>query len=366
MLELFLESYGGGIALSSRLDGGVLLSLPEIESLCAACGAPISAIRTQLVGQQRALPRVESLANGAVRASRPTVTERVSSAVSGTRLQVIRDYLGWLVRLKCSMPNTRPELRESLIASSQITLDAISARIPKSRAGTTRREGLGEDANLTLLSTVNSGSADNPWRNHHTRVRNALIFDWLHHLGLRRGELLNVQISDIDFAKQMVSITRRPDHVKDPRRYQPNVKTRSRNLPLSPALLDRTRTYIISHRAHIKSAKKHAYLFVAGSGQPLSIPAFSKMFASLKARNPKLPAALTSHALRHTWNDSFSEEMDEQRIGEDTETKLRAYLMGWSPTSVMAATYTRRHIKKKAQEASIKLQKKIMGESEEK
>ena len=40
-------------------------------------------------------------------------------------------------------------------------------------------------------------------------------------------------------------------------------------------------------------------------------------------------------------------------------------MMGWSETSGTAATYTRRHIRKKAQAASLELQKNIMRRSDD-
>ena len=70
-------------------------------------------------------------------------------------------------------------------------------------------------------------------------------------------------------------------------------------------------------------------------------------------------------SLCHTWNDSFSEEMDKNRVGEEQEKKARSYLMGWSETSGTAATYTRRHIRKRAQAASLQLQKNVIERSDD-
>lgn len=360
VLELFLESCGDGLSLLSRMDAGILLSLPEIEGLSAACRASMDSIQAQQPRGVGGGCRSTALDPSTRAFRKPPAKAFVSSAVAGTRLQVIRDYLGWLVRLKCSMPNTAPKIRESLSISAQIALDAISARMPRSNITNTRREGLGEEATAALLDIVDPESKNNPWQDDHTRIRNALIVKWLYYLGLRRGELLNVLVSDIDFSKQTVSIVRRPDYLKDPRRYKPNVKTRGRQIPLSPLLLDQTRDYIIRKRGRSKLAKKHSYLFVANNGAPLSLSAFTKTFKALKGANVDLHSALTSHTLRHTWNDEFSAQMDDQHVNEDTERKLRAYLMGWAPTSEMPATYTKRHVRKKAQKASIALQNSLI------
>ena len=66
-----------------------------------------------------------------------------------------------------------------------------------------------------------------------------------------------------------------------------------------------------------------------------------------------MPADLSGHVLRHTWNDVFSKKMDEAGVTPENERQARSYLMGWSPTSDTAATYTRRHVREKAKEVSL-------------
>jgi integrase len=188
------------------------------------------------------------------------------------------------------------------------------------------------------------------------------MVDWLVHLGLRRGELLNVRVDDIDFRRGVVTVVRRQDAADDPRRNQPSVKTRGRDLPLSSGLLDTTRRYILDFRTGLPLARTHGYLLVAsGTGAPLSMPAVAKVFSVLRFKVPTLPPDLSPHVLRHTWNARFSEEMDKNKVPEETERKARSYLMGWSETSGTAATYTRRHIREKARRVSLDLQVKMLG-----
>jgi integrase len=72
-----------------------------------------------------------------------------------------------------------------------------------------------------------------------------------------------------------------------------------------------------------------------------------------------------AHLFRHTWNDDFSEQMDREKIPEDRERKVRSVLMGWSPTSGTAATYTKRHVERKAREASLAMQRKYVKEKKQ-
>lgn len=358
---MFLESQDGGIQLTQRFDEGRLLSLIEVEALSRACRLRLDQYRVQLykscTPQRSISKRLESH-----RRRTPIDAQRgVKPQVFGTRLQIIRDYLEWLVTFHASGSKISASLRQELLTASEVTLNAINARIPQSRFGLTgaEREGLGDESVALFLALTDPEYPENPWSDALVRQRNALILRWLHFLGIRRGELLNVRISDIDFARESVDIVRRADEKADPRPLQPCVKTRERRLPLKPPLLDQTRDYILESRRRIRAARKHDYLFVSESGAPLSIASFAKLFNVLRERHLVLPRDFTGHVLRHTWNERYSEEMDVHNVPEDIEKKTRAYLMGWSPTSEMAVTYTRRHIRKKAQQASVRLQQRL-------
>jgi integrase len=83
------------------------------------------------------------------------------------------------------------------------------------------------------------------------------------------------------------------------------------------------------------------------------------MFDVLRAKCPDLPDELTPHMLRHTNNDLFSKKMDAKKIPEHLEEKLRSQLMGWSPNSKTASTYTKRHVREQASEASLSMQNDV-------
>jgi integrase len=290
--------------------------------------------------------------------------KEIVPAFSATRLRCIRDYLKWLVSNRTSRLDANNDARSALEVANRLVAEAIDARLPPaaSRGLLTGREGLDPKDLSELLRVVDQNSPDNPWQDEHSRSRNELILLWLYYLGVRRGELLGVCVSDIDFRKGTVVIARRADDKDDPRKRQPNAKTRAREIPLSSELLDKTSKYIMDLRAKQSGARKHGFLFVSSdTGAPLSIPAFSKIFVVLRVKNKNLPRNLFAHLLRHSWNDRFSEEMDRRNVAEETEKKMRSYLMGWSETSGTAATYTRRHIRKKAEQASLSMQGQILN-----
>ena len=353
------------IDLLGRLDECGLLSLGEIEELVRICRLPMERIQVMLnevESQSVKVAPVLSLEKLRMRSLGMTGLE-VSPAVAATRLRNIRDYLKWLGVNRMSRHGLPAELRSSLMSSVQLVGDAIDARLPSDgHYLIEKREGLAPEVVDRILKFVEPQSANNPWHDEHCRYRNELIILWLLYLGLRKGELLNIRISDIDFRQGTVTVSRRADDVTDPRKNQPKVKTRGREIPLSNALLDKTNAYIMNHRSGVRGARKHDFLFVSeDKGQPMSVPSLAKLFNVLRSKCPDLPRNIFPHIFRHTWNDRFSEEMDAKRIGAETEKKTRSFLMGWSETSGTAATYTRRHIKKKAAKVSLKLQEGLMS-----
>src|SRR5690606_6497488 len=91
------------------------------------------------------------------------------------------------------------------------------------------------------------GDSRNPFRNPDVQLRNAIIFGLLRHTGMRRGELLSLQIEQFDLGHEAhVWIRRNQDDKHDSRRYQPVAKTQERPLPLPGALADQINRYILN------------------------------------------------------------------------------------------------------------------------
>jgi site-specific recombinase XerD len=356
-----------GIVMNERLSSGQLLTLSDVEDLTRLCRLPleqIDAAQTGAMVKTEVCRKVVSLEKCRVRLQE-NVQKEVEPAFAGSRMRYIRGYVEWLVANHLGKSGLNRQAGESLQASLNRVVSAIDARIPKARhqGVTGQREGLAPESIVELLRVVWPQSPANPWKGEHTRHRNALIVQWLYYLGLRRGELLGVRVQDIDFRKGTVTIHRRADDVKDPRTNQPQTKTKAREIPLGEGLRSLTYEYVMSHRSALKGAMKHDFLFCADvTGRPMSLPTLNKVFVVLRKKCSDLPAALCPHVMRHTWNDRFSEEMDKRNTSEESEKKLRSYLMGWSETSGTAATYTRRHTRKKAQEVSLKMQEQTTGE----
>ncbi len=352
-----------GIELDARLTDGALLSLGEVEDLARLCRLPLAdlaALPAEIV--VAAPPKVASLEKARMKAQ-SSQPEQVSPAVAATRLHYIKSYIAWLAAERLGRHGLDPVVEARLRDAAKRVSEAIEARIPRKsgRAALHKREGLSDEDVAELLRVTDPHCPDNPWKDQHTRYRNALLIRWLLHLGLRLGEALGVRNDDIAVRQKEVTIHRRADDPDDPRREQPLAKTRARVLLLTSELLVQTQAYILNYRRLLPEAKKHAFLFVASrTGLPLTVVAAKKLFKELREGCPSLPKDLSAHVLRHTWNDAYSVKMDAAGVSPETEKQTRAYLMGWSPTSDTAAAYTRRHVRAKAGQVSLALQDELV------
>ena len=285
---------------------------------------------------------------------------RVSSGTQYIRMTYMADYLEWLaIRII-----EREARRVDDGTRSEIKAMAVSIRMRRPRKSArsllSARRGLPEESQQRLLELMRPDSPANLFK-HEVRQRNALIVHLLYDLGIRAGELLALKVSDFDFQRNEVVVARRHGDPSDPRANQPVLKTMDRRIALSAALSGEVSRYVMSERRRYPRARRHEFLLVthqAGpyQGMPLSMKGLNKLVAKIQRADPESLGGLTAHVLRHTANDRLSTMWDAHGVRSPEEEKMRSYLMGWREGSGTAATYTRRHVEKKAREASLKLQ----------
>ena len=352
------------VDLNDRLSKGRLLTLSEIDvlaKLAAFRQEELDALLEEQAAAEVVTSRVTSLEMVRARSAGNT-PKQVAPETKATRLIYIRDYIAWLVAGRRLQLDVSHEYYQALNEAAQAVVGRINARIPGRDHQPNSRQGVGPEVRARILEVIDPASPDNPWKNKHVRVRNQLIFQWLLLLGVRNGELLSTYAQDVNLRSGEVAVVRRPDNPEELRKNAPLVKTRGRLLALGPELSELTRTYLTGSRKNIKGARRHPYLFVAtGTGSPLSKSALNKLFRELRTKVPGLPDDLSPHVLRHTWNDDFSVLMDERGVSPEDEETMRRQAMGWSPSSKMAATYTKRHVQRKSNEASLAMQAKTFS-----
>lgn len=278
------------------------------------------------------------------------------------RLTHIGKYSKWLAEILLSASMNRQTMLE--IAMMQKRLESRRP-IKKGRNQGIKLKGLSKEQVVILLKTIHPNSESNPFDDPAIRARNRLIILLLLHLGIRAGELLNIRISDIDWSNNQIIIARRPDEKYDPRADQPLVKTLDRRLPMKDTLAKEIHRYIVECRKKVPGIRKNDYLLVTHKpgptqGQPLSRSAYLKVINTIAMVEPDL-IDLHGHELRHTWNNQFSEQMDQLDAppSPEMQEKMRSYLQGWKEGSGTSAIYTKRFTKAKAMEASLKLQEGI-------
>jgi integrase len=342
VLQLILDRLS--IDLDRRMVRGELMHRGEIDEIARACHFPLETIVRE---SSDAFKNREQ-----VRMATKSSAAQIDPSTAAIRIYYIRDYLKWLTSNRLFSMGPKDDAYAALKTRADLVLGVLAelAPVASNRNVITNRKGFLKEQIDEILAVMDPISPANPWKGEHTKGRNFLIAQWLIVLGIRRGELLNVRIDDINFQTERVTIERRPDDKRDPRPNQPRVKTRGRDLPLGSQLTALTHEYVRMLRSTQGSARKHGYLFVAnGSGAPLSLAQLAAVFSYLRKSRPELPRHLMPHVLgRHTWNTRFSELADERKLSPEIEKKVRSRAMGWSETSNTAATYTRRHVEREA------------------
>lgn len=358
IIALYRHCRSVGIDIEERIRSGEMMTIAEIDGLASALHFPIGENKTDSLTPVYSRSPVLSLERVRARLS-PNRRGAVAPQTVAIRLRYIRQYVGWLSLIHLSRLSAHSELRPSYHSASTALLDAINARIPGQKVRSDR-EGLSQSAITVLMRAIALDCPGNPWEQAAARQRNRLIVLTLYHLGLRAGELLAIKVDDVDFRRNWLTVTRRPDDPEDPRSTQPMVKTLGRKLQLAPELAKELHDYIVNIRGRAKEAAFHPFLFVeTDSGRPLSKSALTKVFKTLANSNSSL-VDLCPHVLRHTWNDRFSRHAYKIRMSEAEEIKVRSYLMGWRETSGTAATYTKRHVREAATKVFRQLQEMLV------
>lgn len=342
------------IDLETRLARRDFLAMSEVENLCRY-------LQSKAAGSEKVVHIAKSGGHReAARSSIQTPGQRVVTNTQYIRLTYVADYLDWLAHRL--VEREARHIDQDCQAAIKRMVQSIRARRPKKTAQSNenKRQGLTGAQHKTLLSLVEPGSDINPFSDK-VQVRNKLIVHLLDELGLRQGELLSIRIPDIDFSRNEIVVPRRHDDPDDPRKRQPVAKTMDRRLPIKSELAELVSDYVIGPRRAIKRARRNDFLLVvhkAGPycGNPMSSKGIDKVFRKLREAQPAILDGLSSHILRHTWNDRFSELVDAKGMERPEEAKLRSYLMGWKEGSGTAAIYTRRHTRQQAKKAALRLQ----------
>lgn len=358
LMFLYLWADARGASPEHIVQSPGFLTLEQLNDLDRFCrqnlAQAISEASVAVCGDEKIIPITRVASAGA---------RSFGHADVGSRLAAIHSFLNYVSFSHVARLEPSSDLRNEYQKRREFILDVLHERARSFYVKPTTvraREGLSGDARAALLSVIESGAPGNPWQPK-VRRRNELIVRLMYELGLRRGEILCLRVSDVKVTPDsgVLTIVRRPQDPIDPRQPKPQVKTLGRELPLASGLRDLFLSYL-SERRMLSGARKHPFLFVSSAnGSPLSYWNLTTVFRSLR-KCDGVPSDITAHVLRHDWNERFSEMSDAAsplRSAADAakEERLRAYLMGWATTST-AANYTKRWARESANRRILEMQ----------
>ena len=348
------------IDLGQRLREGKVLTIDEIEEIVSKCKLPLEKISKHFDKKSRehTTPEGNVTSLESVRMRRRG-TKRTVVSNDADRVLYIRLYLDELVKYHSSRLDQGTTKYLALELARKHTVDALKARAPKKRRSGPQRISLTDKQIWQLWTVLSPESPENPFKNKFIRHRNALIFQYLILLGVRRGELLGVRLDDIKWPDRMIAVVRRHDNKQDKRKREAKAKTLSRLLPVSDELLLATHEYLTAEdqrRKYIPEGALNPFLFVSRNGDPLTTSGLQKVFEEVRNAFPDFPTDLSPHLCRHTCNYLLSLAFDAEGISEKEEAARRRALMGWSSTSLMPDHYNFRRIVDKANKSSLKAQ----------
>lgn len=202
------------------------------------------------------------------------------------------------------------------------------------------------------------------------RHRNYLIVQLTIETGLRRGAVAKLKLSDIvsEWHNPRIRVTRTPNDPCDPRINKPSQKTKAHTSPVSQETMKNLLEYIEVIRPIYTKNESHEFVFVTEKGKskglPLTITGFDYVF---KILSKNLGFHLTSHMLRHKWNERFSENAEKIGIVGDHREDIRKNAMGWNENSSMGMVYNQKNLAIKAQLIQQSIQReqfKVEGDDE--
>lgn len=344
-----------GIDLEQRIKSKDFLKLNEIEAITNLASFNRSRLGGMALNKKIvSFPKISN--NERSRAKLVVTQDYVSKQLIYRRLTNFAEYISWL---------------ETYFDASAVTGTKrfLKSRRPrKSMDVQSEYKSFDGDQLDKILKVIDPNSQSRIWISDYIAYRNEIIIYLFLYLGCRKGELLNLKITDITYSQDGTSyltIRRNPHDGSDSRLYQPLVKTRSRSIAVNQNLKKKLENYILNYRSAIPNAELTDFLILSNKGQPLSINALDKIFSEI---SKAVQFNVHAHAFRHTWNDKFSEKSQILvATGKTTESQVendRAYLMGWIPNSQSVRRYSRRAENKRAMEVGLSIQEKFEGKNE--
>lgn len=290
----------------------------------------------------------------------------VSPHTFNQRLTTIRQFLSWCFDMHLSAlafsDNSYDRIREQQKRLIK-WLDTAFISAPPSNKGS--QKGLTDKEVAFLVNCLNPDNPEAIGRNPAVRFRNYISIMIMLYYGLRPGELLCLQVSDIEIgAISSIRVVRRPPNKNDPRKPRPQIKRNGRVMPIDdPLFARRLDEYIMNWRDVLEknTTINSEYLILSDEGIPLSQSALTQFFQGIRNRFPeKLPPHLSAKALRHTFSSVMERTLRNAGLDEDRRRQALAILRGDSSLESQSV-YIAQEIEEQANRALKSYQRDLLN-----
>lgn len=303
---------------------------------------------------------------------RDQVTDRkithitIAPCTFNQRLTTIRQFISWCFDMRLSsLPLF--DLSYDRIREQQKRLlkwlDSSFINAPPSNKG--KNKGLIDKEIFFLIHCLDPDNSEAMGRNPAVRFRNYISIMIMLYYGLRPGELLCLQVSDIEIgAISSIRVVRRPPDKNDPRKPRPQIKRNGRVIPIDDPLFARRLDEYIMHWRDVlekNTTINSEYLILSDEGIPLSQSALTQFFQGIRNRFPeKLPPHLSAKALRHTFSSVMERTLRNAGLDEDRRRQALAILRGDSSLESQSV-YIAQEIEEQANRALKSYQRDLLN-----
>lgn len=208
---------------------------------------------------------------------------------------------------------------------------------------------LDSDEQALLKSVLSPGDSRNPFNSVQTQARNHCLFLVMLETLARRGEVVLIELNDVDLGPSPTIRIKRPSDINRERRKDgASLKTRGRVVPISASLAASLNEYISDHRAKLlKPRRPCTALFVSSrDGRRLSARTVNTVLRTVAAclGLPKFSTRIHPHGLRSTGANIARKRLENSGAPSINVKDALAYLGGWSPNSESVQQYSRQAI----------------------
>lgn len=359
--------------LFSQFQQGNFLKLNDIEKLKS-----FLSINIQLQKSAKRTQRNKIIQLGKISIQQSSIPSNGNSHQYNT-ITSVKDYLVFLAELATQFNSTIESNQE--IEKMEKMLKSSRPK-SKSKSDTVINRNLSVPDGLLreFMRIAHYKHVKNPFKNEGVRFRNYLMFSLLENLGIRKGEMLSLTLTNMELygPEKSIMVSRSHDDKYDNRKKQPVAKTKERRLAISDSLAEEINLYITKYRSKTAGSRKHPYIFVSHKpgntqGKPVSASSFDNTIMSAMRSVDERFSVIYPHYFRHDWNERFSALVDMKnfasvheggKISPDKEAKMRKHQMGHS-LEMSGNVYNQRHITKKANDLTLLDQQELKKNSKD-